>query len=144
MSWIWEDVSKKRKFSFFFVLHDFYQIIFYVDKWHCAKCVRIRSYFGLHFPTLGLNTERYSVSLLIQSECGKMIPRDERYGVSFGIQSKCGKMRTRITPNTNVFHAVWHASLRLFFKTLLWIILQWFLTLNSNILELMKIINISL
>ena len=26
--------------------------------------------------------------------------------VSLGIQSKCGKMRTRITPNTDTFYAV--------------------------------------
>ena len=30
----------------------------------------------------------------------------ERYGVSLQIQSKCGKIRTRITPNTDTFHAV--------------------------------------
>ena len=53
---------------------------------HCGKSVRIRSYSGLYFPTFGLNTERYSVSL--------------------HIQSKCGKMRTRITLNTDTFHAV--------------------------------------
>ena len=53
---------------------------------HCGKSVRIRSYSGLHFPTFGLTTERYSVSL--------------------HIQSKCGKMRTRITLNTDTFHAV--------------------------------------
>ena len=53
---------------------------------HCAKSVRIPSYSGPHLPAFGLNTERYSVSLLIQSECGKM--------------------RTRITPNTNTFYAV--------------------------------------
>ena len=53
---------------------------------HCAKSVRIRSYYGPHFPAFGLNTERY--------------------GVSLGIQSECGKMQTRITPNTDTFHAV--------------------------------------
>ena len=37
-----------------------------------VKSVRIRSYSGLHFLAFGLNTERYSVSLRIQSECGKM------------------------------------------------------------------------
>ena len=56
------------------------------EKVHCVKSVRIRSYFGLHFPAFGLNTERY--------------------GVPLRIQSKCGKMRTRITPNTDNFHAV--------------------------------------
>ena len=38
------------------------------------------------FLAFGLNTEGYSVSLRIQS--------------------KCGKIRTRITPNTDTFHAV--------------------------------------
>ena len=31
------------------------------------KSVRIRSYSGPHFPAFGLNTERYGVSLRIQS-----------------------------------------------------------------------------
>ena len=51
-----------------------------------VKNVRIRSYSSLYFPTFGLNTERYGVSLRIQSECGKI--------------------RTRITPNMDSFHAV--------------------------------------
>ena len=29
---------------------------------------------GTYFPTFGLNTERYSVSLCIQSKCGKYVP----------------------------------------------------------------------
>ena len=51
---------------------------------HCVKSALIRSYSGPYFPPLGLNTEKYEVSL--------------------HIQSKCEKMRTRITPDT--FHAV--------------------------------------
>ena len=42
---------------------------------HCAKYVRIWSYSGLHFPAFVLNTERYELSLRIQSECGKMRTR---------------------------------------------------------------------
>ena len=53
---------------------------------YCVKSVRIRSYSGPHFFAFGLNTERYSVSLRIQSECGKMW--------------------TRITPNVDAFYAV--------------------------------------
>ena len=53
---------------------------------HCVKSVRIRSYSDPYFPTFGLNTERY--------------------GVSLRIQSKYGKIRTRITPNTDTFYAV--------------------------------------
>ena len=44
---------------------------------HYVKSVSIRSYSGPHFPAFGLN-----------------------------IQSECGKMQTRITPNTDTFHAV--------------------------------------
>ena len=50
------------------------------------KSVFIRSYFGPDFSVFGLITERYSVSLRIQSECGKL--------------------STRITPNTDTFYAV--------------------------------------
>ena len=53
---------------------------------HCVKSVRIRSYSGPHFPAFGLNMERYSISLRVQSECGKM--------------------RTKIIPNTDTFCAV--------------------------------------
>ena len=53
---------------------------------HCVKSVRIWSYSGPHFPAFGLNMVRYIVSLRIQSECGNM--------------------RTRMTPNTDIFHAV--------------------------------------
>ena len=53
---------------------------------HCVKSVRIRSFSCQYFPTFGLNTRRYSVSLRIQSECGTI--------------------RTRKTPNTDTFHAV--------------------------------------
>ena len=53
---------------------------------HCVKRVRIRSYSRFYFPAFGLNTERYSVSLRIESECVKI--------------------RIRVTPNTNTFNAV--------------------------------------
>ena len=57
-----------------------------LTKLHCVKSVPVRSYSSPHFPSFGLNTERYYVSL--------------------HIQSKCGKMRTRITPKTETFYAV--------------------------------------
>ena len=53
---------------------------------HCAESVRIWSFSGLHFPALGLNTERCSVFFCIQSECGKI--------------------RARKTPNKDTFYAV--------------------------------------
>ena len=49
------------------------------------KC-RVWSYLCPYFSAFGLNTERNSVSLRIQSECGKI--------------------RTRITPDTDTFYAV--------------------------------------
>ena len=53
---------------------------------YTVKSVRIRSYSGPYFPAFGLNMERYSVSLRIQSECGKM--------------------RTRVSPNGDTSYAV--------------------------------------
>ena len=38
----------------------------------CVKSVRNRSLSGMYFPAFGLNTERYSGSLRIQSKCGKI------------------------------------------------------------------------
>ena len=53
---------------------------------HCLKSVRIRIFSGPYFHTFGLYTERYSVFLRIQSECGKI--------------------RTKKTPNMDTFHTV--------------------------------------
>ena len=50
------------------------------------KSIRTQSYSSPYFPAIGLDAERYSVSLRIQS--------------------KYGKIRTRITPNTDAFYAV--------------------------------------
>ena len=49
-----------------------------MQRHHCVKSVRIRSFSRPYFPAFGLNTE---------------------------IQSECGKIRTRKTPNTDIFHA---------------------------------------
>ena len=69
---------------FAFVVFSFWK--YYHRVIHCVKSVRIRSHSGLHFPTFGLNKERYSVSIRIQSECRKI--------------------QTKITPNTDTFYAV--------------------------------------
>ena len=53
---------------------------------HCVKSVHIWSYSSQYFPTFGLNTERYFISLRIQYNGGK-IP-------------------TRIILNTDTFYAV--------------------------------------
>ena len=44
-------------------------------QWQCVKSVRIWSFSGPYCPIFGLNTERKSVSLRIQSECGKIQTR---------------------------------------------------------------------
>ena len=62
-----------------------------------VKSVRVWSFSGMHFPAFGLNMERYSVSLRIQSECGKI--------------------GTRKTPNTYIFHAVHFISLVYFYTS---------------------------
>ena len=52
---------------------------------HCIKSVRFCCFSGPYFPEIGLNTERYSVSL--------------------GIQSEFERIWTRKTLNTGTFHA---------------------------------------
>ena len=69
---------------FFGLLFNLYKIKVLILQ--CVKSVRIWSNSGAHFTTFGLNTERYSVSLRIQPECGKI--------------------RIRITPNTDTFYGV--------------------------------------
>ena len=49
--------------------------VFLVQESHCAESVRIRCYSGPNFPAFALNTEKYGVSLRIQSEYGKMRTR---------------------------------------------------------------------
>ena len=43
-----------------------------MDNIHSMKSVDIWSFSGPYFPAFGLNTERYSASVRIQSECGKI------------------------------------------------------------------------
>ena len=61
-----------------------------MHTFHCVKSVRIGSYSGSYFPAFGLNKEGYGASLSIQPECWKL--------------------RTRITPNTDTFHAAFVPS----------------------------------
>ena len=56
------------------------------------KSVRIRYFSGTYFPVFGLNTGRCRESLLIQSECEKT--------------------RTRKSPSTDTFWAVWSRRYR--------------------------------
>ena len=74
---------------------------------HYVKSVRIRSFSGPYFPAFGLNTERYGVSLRIQSECGKIRTRKTPR-----------KIRTSKTPNTDTFHAVFVLNFLYFYSNL--------------------------
>ena len=46
--------------------------IYFSRELHCVKRVLFRSFPSPYFPAFGLNTERLSVSLRIQSKCRKM------------------------------------------------------------------------
>ena len=76
-----------RQSQYIKISHQFFQEIHIK---HCVKSVCIWSFSGPYFPAFGLNRERCSVSLRIDS--------------------KCGKLQTRITPNTDSFDtAQWAA-----------------------------------
>ena len=45
----------------------------------CLKVPKYGVFSGPYFPAFGLNTERYEVSLRIQSKCGKI--RTKKYSV---------------------------------------------------------------
>ena len=65
-------------------------------EYQCVKCVRIRSYSRPCFPAFELNTERYPYLSVFSFECGKI--------------------HTRITPNTDTFHAVYVKRAENFFE----------------------------
>ena len=69
---------------------------------HCVKTAGIRSYSSLYFL--------FCIVCIFVS----FGPNTDRYGVSLHIQSECGKIRTRITPNTDPFHAVIINALKAF------------------------------
>ena len=64
-------LNQSNQFLQFFITDFGYIFVLKRDE-HCVKRVRIRSYSGSYFPAFGLNTERYRVSLRIQSVGGKM------------------------------------------------------------------------
>ena len=66
-------------------------------EYQCVKCVRIRSYSRPCFPAFELNTERYPYLSVFSFECGKI--------------------HTRITPNTDTFHAVYVKRAEIFSKS---------------------------
>ena len=84
----WESfIAQKMKFS----IKDFFSKCDQI-RMHCVKSGHIWNFSGPGFSSFGLNTEIYRVNLFSQS--------------------KCGKMRTRKTPNTDTFHAVWSYLLK--------------------------------
>ena len=81
------------------------------------KNVHIRSFSGLYFPAFGLSMERYSASLHIQSECGKI---------------RIGK-----TPNADTFRTVnvpYLSSLEISEKVLNKMGMKWVKRKTSNVL----------
>ena len=82
---IWKIYAKRSRivwlwYIFWCTVHDL----------HCVKSSRIRNFSGPYFPAFVLHTERYGVSLRIQSECGKI--------------------RTRKTLNIDTFRAVLNSA----------------------------------
>ena len=63
---------------------------------HCMKSVQIRSYFWSYFPIFGLNTERYEVSLCIQSECRKIRTRKHSVFGHFSRSEICRELLKRL------------------------------------------------
>ena len=67
-----------------YMVYNYYNFLYQLFNKHCVKRALIQSYSGPYFAAFALNTKRYSVSLRIKSECGKI--------------------RIRITLNTDTFH----------------------------------------
>ena len=70
---------------------------------HCVKSVRIWCYSCPHFPTFGLNTERYGVSLRIQSECGKIQTRKTRNTDTFHTDKLCEQYSLESMTHSNTY-----------------------------------------
>ena len=62
----------------------------FIKHGHWVKKVRIRSFSSPYFPAFGLNMKRYSVSLRIQSECGKIRTRKTP---KYGLFSRSGRQK---------------------------------------------------
>ena len=78
------------------------------------KTVRIRSFSGPYFPAFWLNTKWY--------------------GISLRIQSKCRKVRTRKTPNTDTFHAVFCLKTYMLYGMFLLLYNKKYLNVSRNLL----------
>ena len=80
----WNTIRKTQRFK------QVWNNILELKTCHYVESVRIWSCSGPYFPAFGLHTERF--------------------GVYLGIQSECGKIRTRKTPITDTFQAVYLQS----------------------------------
>ena len=80
----WNTIRKTQRFK------QVWNNILELKTYHYVESVRICSFSGPYFPAFGLHTERFGVYLSIQSECGKI--------------------RTRKTPITDTFQAVYLQS----------------------------------
>ena len=108
ISWrtVWfSNIIKNRQSFFNFLVGDSRQISFLtcefkgidqhlfslksLENHHCVKSVCIRSHSGPHFSCIFSHSEWMSI-----------------YPYSVQMRENAGKMRTRITPNTDSFHAV--------------------------------------
>ena len=92
LSLVYQHFKNKDMKTFLSFSHDYGENSCVSGIGKYVKSVRIRSYSGAHYLVFGLNTERY--------------------GVSLRIQSKYGKMRTRITRERTLF-AQWKVRLLL-------------------------------
>ena len=57
-----------------------------------SKVSKYGVFSGPYFPAFGLNTERYSLSLRIQSECGKIRTRKTPYLATFHALAECRQL----------------------------------------------------
>ena len=58
-------------------------LIWKLSNYHCVKSVRIWRFSGPYFPSFGLNTERYSISLHIQFDSERKRTRKFRIRTLF-------------------------------------------------------------
>ena len=77
--------------SIFIFYNNFRVLLIHLTPLHYLKSIHIRIFSGPLSSAFGLNTERYSVYIRIQPECGRI--------------------QTRKTPKTDAFHAVFVLTL---------------------------------
>ena len=118
-------IKKKRLWHRCFPA-EIFQNNFYVEHLHCVKIVRIRRFSGPYFPTLGLNTERYGVSLRIPV---RMRENNDQKNSEYGYFSRSATgyyfwlLTFRRYSSTELFrcpHFLWFPSRHLLFQNQQW------------------------